>query len=106
MVKVRIQIKSETVGKSGSSVSPFVVIREIYASGGLKSFYRGIDSAFARQIFYTTTRMGVYKTLDTNAKARNGGRDPSMLSKCFNAALAGLVGSIVGNPADLALIRI
>lgn len=46
MVKVRIQIKSEEVsklkaqGKPVSSVSPFVVIKEIMASGPL-TFYKG-----------------------------------------------------------------
>lgn len=27
-----------------------------------------IDSALARQIFYTTTRLGIYKTITTNVK--------------------------------------
>jgi hypothetical protein len=39
MVKVRIQVKSES--KSGST-SPFTIAREIYAQeGGVKAFYRG-----------------------------------------------------------------
>ena len=47
MVKVRIQIKNEEVsklkaqGKPFGSVSPFVVIKEIIASGGFKTFYKG-----------------------------------------------------------------
>lgn len=48
MVKVRIQIKSEEMSKLkhegkgvGGSVSPFVVIKEIMASGGVKTFYKG-----------------------------------------------------------------
>ena len=47
MVKVRIQIKSEessklkAAGKPVGSVSPFVVIKEIAATGGLKTFYKG-----------------------------------------------------------------
>lgn len=47
MIKVRIQIKNEEVsklkaqGKPVSSVSPFVVIKEIMASGGILTFYRG-----------------------------------------------------------------
>lgn len=47
MVKVRIQIKNEegsklkAQGKAAGSVSPFVVIKEILASGGIKTFYKG-----------------------------------------------------------------
>lgn len=47
LVKVRIQIKNEEVsklkaaGKPAGSISPFVVIKEILASGGVKTFYKG-----------------------------------------------------------------
>lgn len=47
MVKVRIQIKNEEIsnlraeGKPTSSVSPFVIIKEIHSSGGIRTFYRG-----------------------------------------------------------------
>ena len=30
-----------------------------------------IDSALARQVFYTTTRLGIYKTITTNVKEAN-----------------------------------
>ena len=46
MVKVRIQLKSEA--KSGN-LSPFTIAKEIYANeGGIKGFYKGIDSALLR----------------------------------------------------------
>ena len=38
MVKVRIQLKSES--KSGN-LSPFGIAKEIYAEGGVRRFYRG-----------------------------------------------------------------
>ena len=43
MVKVRIQIKSEELGKTKAtgSVSPFNVFKEIVAKGGVSSLYRG-----------------------------------------------------------------
>ena len=49
MIKVRIQLKSEKLGKSvGNEVSPLNIIKEIYAEGGISRFYRGLDSALAR----------------------------------------------------------
>jgi Mitochondrial carrier protein len=39
MVKVRIQLKSES---KASNLSPFTIAKEIYAKeGGIKAFYRG-----------------------------------------------------------------
>lgn len=105
MIKVRIQIKSEELSKTGTkgSVSPFTVMSEIRQSSGIKGFYRGLDSALARQIFYTTTRLGIYKTLFDKAKKPDG--TVSGLNKALCAVTAGFIGSVVGNPADLALIR-
>lgn len=113
MVKVRIQIKSEELSRlkhegkgTGGSVSPFVVIKEIMATGGAKTFYKGIDSALTRQLFYTTTRLGIYNKVFVYLKKQNNGKDLSFFQKSICSLTAGFIGSIVGNPADLALIRI
>ena len=46
MVKVRIQLKSEA---NAGNLSPFKIARELYANeGGVKGFYKGIDSALLR----------------------------------------------------------
>jgi hypothetical protein len=44
MVKVRIQLRSE----SGGSTSPFSVASEVYKAGGIAEFYKGLDSALLR----------------------------------------------------------
>jgi len=105
MVKVRIQIKGEQLAKSGQkgSVSPFVVVNEIRQSYGIKGFYKGLDSALARQIFYTTSRLGIYKTLFDLSKSPDGTVSGGKKALC--AMTAGFLGSLIGNPADLALIR-
>ena len=56
MIKVRIQLRSE----SGGSTSPVNVAKEIYSNGGVKEFYRGLDSALLRQVVYGTLRLGIY----------------------------------------------
>lgn len=105
MIKVRIQIKAEDLAKSGQkgSVSPFVVMKEIHAQSGIGGFYKGIDSAYARQIFYTTSRLGIYKSMFDYFKAKDGA--VSSGKKILCAVTAGFLGSLIGNPADLALIR-
>lgn len=59
----------------------------------------------ARQIFYTTTRFGVFWNLSDYLKAKNGGANLPFLQKVFCSLAAGGIGSFVGCPADLILIR-
>ena len=57
-----------------------------------------------RQITYTTTRMGIYKTL-LNRYEHEHGRVPLSIKSCYGV-FAGFIGSLVGNPSDLILIRL
>ena len=73
MVKVRFQLRSE----SGGSTSPFNVAREVYASGGVKEFYKGLDSAILRQVVYGTLRLGIFFNMTESMKKKNGGKNLS-----------------------------
>jgi solute carrier family 25 oxoglutarate transporter 11 len=101
MVKVRIQLRSE----SGGSTSPFNVAREIFASGGVKEFYKGLDSAILRQVVYGTLRLGIFFNMTESMKRKNGGKNLSAFQKAQASIIAGGLGSFVGNPADLCLVR-
>ena len=104
MVKVQIQARSEALGK-GSNVSPFTVVRGMLSNGkGFRQFYRGLDSALMRQITYTTTRMGIYKTAFNKYEKKHGSVPFSM--KALFSLSAGFIGSLTGNPADLILVRL
>ena len=104
MVKVQGQLKSEKLGKGGK-VSSFQIIQDMMANGkGLRQFYKGLDSALVRQVTYTTTRLGVYKTLFNREQQLNG--SVSVFKKSVFGLAARFIGSIVGNPADLILIRL
>ena len=99
-VKVAIQIR----GSSGGSTNPIIVAKEIIAEEGFVHLYKGIDAALTRQATYTTTRMGVFKTLTDRHSQNNEGPIPFVLRSVYSL-LAGGVGAMVGNPADLSLIR-
>lgn len=70
-----------------------------------------LGSALLRQITYTTTRLGLYKTFTERFKSRHKSSflcyvgDMRFLEKVFASGLAGLGGALVGNPADVCLIR-
>lgn len=101
MVKVRIQLRSE----AGGSTSPFNVAREIYKDGGVKEFYKGLDSALLRQVVYGTLRLGIFFNMTESMKKKNGGKNISAGQKAIASIIAGGFGSFVGNPADLCLVR-
>jgi solute carrier family 25 (mitochondrial oxoglutarate transporter), member 11 len=101
-VKVQIQVRSEMGSKE---LSPFKISKSIYKeTGKISTFYKGLDSALLRQILYTSTRLGLfYNIKDYIVKQK--GKQPSMLENTCASLFAGAVGSFVGNPADLALVR-
>ena len=78
MVKVRLQLKSEA---RSANMSPFTVAREIYSQeGGVKAFYKGIDSALLRQAVYATLRLGIYFNLSDYLRDHvNGGANLTTL---------------------------
>jgi solute carrier family 25 oxoglutarate transporter 11 len=49
-------------------------------------------------------RLGLYKTIADDYKKKNK-RDLSLPGKMAASAFSGFVGSLVGNPADLCLVR-
>ena len=65
-----------------------------------------IDSALMRQALYTTTRLGIYFSLSDYLKYTvNGGENMTSFQRVYSSLIAGGIGSIVGTPADLVLIR-
>lgn len=105
IVKVRLQVRGEAGNKN---LSPFDVARELRAQAGIKGFYKGLDSALVRQATYTTTRFGVYLNVSQYMERNlpEGKKNISFGQKCIASLLAGAIGAFVGNPADLALIRL
>lgn len=101
MIKVRVQL----AGEAGSNTSPFKIAGEILKKDGFGSLYKGLDAALVRQATYTTTRMGVFLNLMEWAKEKKEGKPLTLLDRCVISITAGGVGAVVGNPADLCLIR-
>ena len=59
-----------------------------------------------RQVVYGTLRLGIYFNLTEYVKNnRNNGEGLTVLQRAGCSLLAGSMGSFVGNPCDLALVR-
>ena len=100
-IKVQIQLGSE----AGKKVSPSVIAKEIFASGGMKAFYSGLDAAILRQCVYGTMRIGIYFNIIEHFKQQNGTGTTSFLQKASASLFAGALASFTGTPCDLSLIR-
>lgn len=73
------------------------------ASEGVLALYRGLSAGLFRQITYTTARLGTFGVLK-DMMATDGAPLP-FFKKAFAGMVAGGVGAVVGNPAEVALIR-
>ena len=104
MVKVRIQLKSES---RAASLSPFKIAKDIYKNeGGIKAFYKGLDSALLRQAVYASLRLGLYFNISDYLKNhQNQGKNLSPAQKAGASLVAGAIGSFVGTPCDVVLVR-
>lgn len=100
MVKTSIQIQNE---KGKVVVSD--IVRGIYREEGMRGFYRGLDSAILRQLMYGTARLGLYRQMYNTRVKENGDKGVSFGQKAYCSLLAGFVASLIGNPADLSLVR-
>lgn len=100
-IKVQIQVRSEM---KSNQLNPFKITKEIYEKNGARAFYKGLDSALLRQAVYTSTRLGLFYNIK-DWLVRKNGKEPGVLANACASLFAGAIGSFVGNPADLALVR-
>lgn len=106
MIKVRIQLAGEGTA-AGPKPTALSVTRQIISSGKALDLYTGLSAGLLRQAVYTTARLGIFDTfmgqLTTRAKAE--GRQVGFAERATAGLSAGGLAAMIGNPADLALIR-
>lgn len=83
---------------------PLAVGAQILRSEGAAGLLSGVSATMLRQTLYSTTRMGLYDILKTRWSRENGGALP-LHRKIAAGLVAGGVGAAVGNPADVAMVR-
>jgi solute carrier family 25 oxoglutarate transporter 11 len=100
LVKVRLQLS----GEGGSAVvkNPIVMTKAIYAEAGVLGFYRGLSAGLLRQCTYGMARLGLFRTF-SDMMTVDGKITP--LKGALAGLASGALGSVLGTPADLALIR-
>ncbi|XP_076293101.1 mitochondrial 2-oxoglutarate/malate carrier protein [Lasioglossum baleicum] len=94
VTKVRMQISNASFGAS---------VRETFRTVGLRGFFVGWTAGALRQLTYSTARLGIYTSLYDICKGHFGTINfPTMIGI---ATVSGFVGSFIGTPTDLVLVR-
>lgn len=85
--------------------SLFAVAGDILAKEGVLGLYAGLSASIMRQAVYGTARIGLHREFSNRMKDAQGGANLSAVQSSGSAMLAGALASIVGTPADVALVR-
>ncbi|XP_047341374.1 mitochondrial uncoupling protein 5-like [Impatiens glandulifera] len=85
-------------------VGPVSVGIKIFQTEGIPALFSGISATVLRQTLYSTTRMGLYEILKEKWSDPKSGTLP-LGSKIGAGLIAGGIGAAVGNPADVAMVR-
>ncbi|KAF7719677.1 Mitochondrial 2-oxoglutarate/malate carrier protein [Penicillium ucsense] len=106
MVKVRLQLAGEGA-RTGPRPSALGITKEIIASGKALDLYTGLSAGLLRQAVYTTARLGFFDTFikKLNKRAEDQGRRVTFAERAAAGLSAGGIAAMIGNPADLALVR-
>ena len=105
-IKVRIQTLSEEAGKSGKQAEKtniFKTGKYMIKNQGFLSIYKGLDAGLLRQLFYATSRLGVFTYLSEQWTL--DGHQLSFFERLGLSLFSGFVGAVVGNPLDITMVR-
>lgn len=92
LIKVTLQTQQ-------GNLSVMKLVPQIIKEQGVLAFYNGLSASILRQMTYSTTRFGVYEVGKQHVNT------DTFTGKIGLAGLSGLVGGIVGTPADMVNVR-
>ncbi|KAG9135286.1 hypothetical protein Leryth_015187 [Lithospermum erythrorhizon] len=85
-------------------VGPVGVGIKIVQQEGISALFSGISATVLRQTLYSTTRMGLYDIMKKKWTDSRTNTFP-LMHKITAGLIAGGIGAMVGNPADVAMVR-
>jgi len=99
---VRVQMQTE----GGNYESPADCAKQVLEKDGIqKGLYAGIGAAYLRQWTYGSCRVGIYAFLLEQAKKEAGTAPIAFTKKLAMGLTSGGIGSFIGTPSELSLVR-
>ncbi|PPR00258.1 hypothetical protein CVT24_005006 [Panaeolus cyanescens] len=98
------KVRMQTIQPTSASLRPSTisVIRSSISQSGFRSLYTGLSASLLRQMTYSLVRLGAYEEIKSRLSRRS---KPSTIKLLLAAGLAGGLGGVAGNPADIVLVR-
>ncbi|XP_022751120.1 mitochondrial uncoupling protein 5-like [Durio zibethinus] len=85
-------------------VGPVATGIRIFQTEGVAALFSGVSATVLRQTLYSTTRMGLYDILKQKWTDKETKNMP-LPRKIAAGLISGGIGAVVGNPADVAMVR-
>uniref|UniRef100_A0A1J3CKS8 Mitochondrial uncoupling protein 4 n=1 Tax=Noccaea caerulescens TaxID=107243 RepID=A0A1J3CKS8_NOCCA len=85
-------------------IGPISLGINIVKAEGAAALFSGVSATLLRQTLYSTTRMGLYEVLKNKWTDPESGK-LNLTRKIAAGLVAGGIGAAVGNPADVAMVR-
>lgn len=106
VIRVQMQIDGEGKGQVRQFKNPLdAAVKIAQRNGVVKGLYTGIDAAYLRQWTYGSCRVGIYAFLLERANKSANGAPLPFWKKLLMGCTSGAIGSFVGCPTEVALIR-
>ena len=96
-------LKHKTLKATFQGGSVIGVGLEIVKKEGVFSLFSGVSASALRHAIYSTTRLGLYEVMKQKWSDEDGSMPLS--KKVLAGLLAGGIGAAMGNPADVAMVR-
>jgi len=100
LTKVRMQTLRPKEGSKRPST--LTVMRYSITKDGLRSIYTGLSASLLRQMTYSLVRIGSYEEMKRRMTQNSSSSTGKLL---LAASIAGGLGGIAGNPADILMVR-
>ncbi|KAH9048831.1 dicarboxylic acid transporter [Lactarius hengduanensis] len=100
LVKVRMQTLKPV--PEAKPISAVTILRGTIAKSGVRSLYTGVTASILRQMTYSLVRLGSYEKMKLSLSREGRANSWRLL---LAAMVAGGLGGVAGNPADVLLVR-
>ena len=111
VIKVRLQIQGEAAALAAESgaasatrLGPVEMGVHIFKSQSVPGLFKGLSASLLRQGVYSSARFGAYDALKNTVSSNDGSALP-FYKKVACGLISGAFGAAIGNPADVAMVR-
>eukprot|EP01063_Lacrimia_lanifica_P020718 TRINITY_DN28010_c0_g1_i1.p1 TRINITY_DN28010_c0_g1~~TRINITY_DN28010_c0_g1_i1.p1 ORF type:complete len:327 (+),score=125.33 TRINITY_DN28010_c0_g1_i1:46-981(+) len=101
-----LAVRMSLAGKGGGGdVSLVQFTRRVVKAEGFGALYKGLSAGVARQIFYSTSRFGLYEMYRDWIQNARGTKDVDFLTRLVAGSTSGGCAALISCPAEVTLVR-